>query len=145
MKFDESLIGLGKHPHGVCLWTKRAILFSSVQEKALRSDKSQPVSRCLVSLLDLYQPQSKCLLNFRKPVFFSPFFFLLILPIVHSTHTHTHFQTHANTTVQLLITYFTLGLCVCVKKKKWKMAFEPQLMDYLCYTLSSMDLHAVLL
>lgn len=60
-------------------------------------------------------------------------------------HTHTHFQTHANTTVQLLITYFTLGLCVCVKKKKWKMAFEPQLMDYLCYTLSSMDLHAVLL
>lgn len=118
MKFDESLIGLGKHPHGVCLWTKRAILFSSVQEKALRSDKSQPVSRCLVSLLDLYQPQSKCLLNFRKPVFFPPLFFVLISPVGHS------FQAHANTTVQLLITYFTLGLCVCVKKKKWKMAFE---------------------
>lgn len=83
--------------------------------------------------------------EFQETCFFSPFFFLLILPIVHSTHTHTHFQTHANTTVQLLITYFTLGLCVCVKKKKWKMAFEPQLMDYLCYTLSSMDLHAVLL
>lgn len=144
MKFDESLIGLGKHPHGVCLWTKRAILFSSVQEKALRSDKSQPVSRCLVSLLDLYQPQSKCLLNFRKPVFFFSLFLSPDLTYC-PQHTHTHFQTHANTTVQLLITYFTLGLCVCVKKKKWKMAFEPQLMDYLCYTLSSMDLHAVLL
>lgn len=56
--------------------------------------------------------------EFQETCFFSPLFFVLISPIVHS------FQTHAHTTVQLLITYFTLGLCVCVKKKKWKMAFE---------------------
>lgn len=48
MEFDESLIGLGKHPHGVSLWTKRAILSSLVVANALRPDKSQQVSRCLV-------------------------------------------------------------------------------------------------
>lgn len=47
MEFDESLIGLGKHPHGVCLRTKEAILSSLVESNALRSDKSRLVSRCL--------------------------------------------------------------------------------------------------
>lgn len=47
MEFDESLIGLGKHPHGVCLRTKEAILFSLVEANVLRSDKSRLVSRCL--------------------------------------------------------------------------------------------------
>lgn len=47
MEFDESLIGLGKHPHGVCLRTKGAILSSLVEANALRSDKWL-VSRCLL-------------------------------------------------------------------------------------------------
>lgn len=41
MEFDESQIGLGKHPHGVCLWTKGAILSSLVEANVLRSDKSR--------------------------------------------------------------------------------------------------------
>lgn len=48
MEFDESLIGLGKHPHGVCLRTKGAILSSLVEANALRSEKSLLVSNCLI-------------------------------------------------------------------------------------------------
>lgn len=47
-EFDDSLIGLGKHPQGVHLRTKRAILSFLVEPSALRSDKSRLVSRCLV-------------------------------------------------------------------------------------------------
>lgn len=50
MEFDESVIGLGKLPHGVCLRTKKAILSSLVRANALRSDKSQLVSGRLVLL-----------------------------------------------------------------------------------------------
>lgn len=48
MEFDESLIGLGKHPHGECFRTKRAVLSSLVEANTLRSDKSRLVLRCLV-------------------------------------------------------------------------------------------------
>lgn len=48
VEFDESLIGLGKHPHGVCHRTKGAILSSLVEANVLRSDKPRLVSRCLV-------------------------------------------------------------------------------------------------
>lgn len=37
MELDESLIGLGKHPHGGCLLTKEVILFSLVEANVLRS------------------------------------------------------------------------------------------------------------
>lgn len=46
IELNESLIGLGKHPHGVYLWTKRAILSSLVMANALRPDKSWLASRC---------------------------------------------------------------------------------------------------
>lgn len=41
MGFDESQIGPGKHPHGVRVWTKGAILFPLVEANVLRSAKSQ--------------------------------------------------------------------------------------------------------
>lgn len=41
MEFDESQIGLAKHPHGVRLWTKGAILSPLVEANVLRSYKSR--------------------------------------------------------------------------------------------------------
>lgn len=40
-EFDESQIGLGKHPHGVRVWTKGAILLPLVEANVLRSAESQ--------------------------------------------------------------------------------------------------------
>lgn len=40
-EFDESQIGLGKHPHGVRVQTKAVILLPLVEANVLRSAESQ--------------------------------------------------------------------------------------------------------
>lgn len=40
-EFDESQIGLGKHPHGGRVWTKGAILFPLVEANVLRFVESR--------------------------------------------------------------------------------------------------------
>lgn len=106
-EFDESLIGLGKHPQGVCLRTKRAILSFLVEASALRSDKSRLVS----GYLGLAQSESKTWCDSRGAQGY------INLNLNVHRISRNHFALPLNILFQQSTKYFTFAVIEHTKKK----------------------------